>query len=177
MADTEFLDKFVMACRLEGSYRDNVDLDSPLISPRVTAEVKFSDGTGADQIQLYFQEKLTITDGSPFKDYDFADGTMKDPFGRTLVFSNIKGILLIPAVANLSDVVFGGAAADKWESWTLVTGSKFSVPPGSPWQMINRSAAGWAVGGANDRLRLANPTVSSDDVIVDVHIVGEGVAT
>ncbi len=177
MADTSILNDFLLRMRLEGSYRDNLGLADPLISPRVSAEIRFTDGAGADQIQLYFQERLTITDTSPNKDYDLADDTMKDPFGRTLAFTSIKGILLVPETTNLNEVEAGAAAADPWESWTPTTGSKFKVEPGSPWMLTNRSAGGWAVGAANDQFRLHNPTVSSNDVVIDVYIIGLGTAT
>ena len=173
--DTRIIGKWAVRSVLSGVYQDVATPHNSESTPNVLNEIFFEDGTGLNKAQIYFRERKTLTFGQSVT-YDLADGTMLDPFGHALAFSNVKVLLIIPASANTKNVRFGNAT-DAWEAWTPDAASRIDVVPGGELKMVAPTIAGYAVTGGSDQIKIENPSATSIGITYDIYLLGEGTAT
>lgn len=115
----------------------------------------FSDGTGVDQANALFADKRTLA-ASASEDLDLAGG-ITDALGATLTLSAVKAIRIHAAAANGGNITVGGAAANAFIGPFGAAAHTVSIPPNGIVELINPSAAGWAVvAGTGDLLRVTN---------------------
>ncbi|KKM78327.1 hypothetical protein LCGC14_1361120 [marine sediment metagenome] len=176
------LGNVTVSAKLAGRYTNVRDVDNAVLQFTKQFEQIFSDGVGANKAQVYFDDIRGPIAAGANEDLDLFDGSLKDAFGGSLVFSSIKAMLIcgIGAVgdpANISAVRVGGAAATIWEPWTPDTGARIDVFPGGAQLFVAPDATGLPVSGAAKLLRIANPSAGSDTIKYTIAVLGEGVAT
>lgn len=117
--------------------------------------VGFTNGSGANQASLLFVDQRTVT-ASANDDIDLA-GTLTDNLGGTCVFAKVKGIRIRADATNPGDLLIGPAAANGFLAPFNAAADRIRCAPGGYVDLVNPSAAGWAVVAATgDILRITN---------------------
>lgn len=131
----------------------------------------WASGVGANQADLVYRANRTLA-ASASENLDLA-GSLTDRFGNVLTFARIKLLAIYNQNAAAGDILtVGGAAANAWEAWTPVAGSKLYVPPGGLELKIAPDATAWAVTAATaDILKVANGS-GTHAVTYSILIVG-----
>jgi hypothetical protein len=132
--------------------------------------ISLADGTTADKADKLYHATRTLS-ASTSEDLDLA-GSLLDPFGDTLTFARIKGLIVAAAAANTNNVVVGGAASNIFINWVSDATDKVVVRPGGVFGIIAPDVTAYAVtAGTGDLLRVANSGAGSS-VTYDIVIVG-----
>jgi hypothetical protein len=135
--------------------------------------IALASGTGADQADLIYHAQRTLV-ASASEDLDLS-GVLADPFGTTLTFARIKGLVVVAAAANTNNVLVGGAATNAFINWVSDATDKVVVRPGAVFALFSGSATAYAVtAGTGDLLRIANSGAGSS-VTYDIAIIGASV--
>lgn len=130
----------------------------------------FTNGTGADNANAAFLDTRTVT-ASSSEELDLAGG-LTDPFGTTLTFTRIKGLIISAAAANTNNVLVGGAASNAVSTIFSDTSDEIVVRPGGMFCITAPDATGMAVTASTaDLLRIENSS-SGTSVTYDIIIVG-----
>ncbi len=168
--------------KISGRYTNPRDVDNAVLQFSKIFNQIFTDGVGANKAQIYFDDIRGPIAAGANEDLDLFDGSLKDAFGGSMVFSSIKAMLICAVGAaadpvNTSAVRVGGAAATIWEPWAVATGDAIDVFPGGAQLFVAPDSTGLPVSGAAKLLRIANPSGGSDTIKYTIAILGEGVAT
>ncbi|WP_405676907.1 hypothetical protein OG292_19890 [Streptomyces sp. NBC_01511] len=148
-----------------------LDLGVARAPVQVRRAVALVSGTGAGKADKVFSDRRSIA-ASSSEDLDLA-GVLLDPFGATITFARIKGLIISTAAANLNNVVVGAAASAPWaallgatHTLTLRPGASFAVMAGAA------DVTGYAVTATTaDLLKIANSGAGSA-VSYDIVIIG-----
>jgi hypothetical protein len=106
-------------------------------------------------------------------DIDLA-GVLTDPYGQTITFAKVKGLIVAAAAGNTNNVIVGGAAATQFASWVGAATHTVTVRPGGVLALFTGSADanGYAVAaGSTDFLRIAN-SGGTTSVTYDIWVIG-----
>jgi len=146
-------------------------LDLTTVSSPVSIgrQINFADGDGAGEADRIWTNRSTIA-ASGTDSLDLA-GSLTDPFGASLSFGSIKGVLVAADSANTNNVVVSRPATN---GVPLISAVSAGVPvkPGGVFLWLDPSAAGVAVtAGTGDLLSLVNSAAGSS-VTYDIAIIG-----
>lgn len=146
------------------------DLGQSLAQHRKSALIALLDGSGAGQAN-----KIWSDSGSQIQsvntDLDLS-GSLAGRFG-TVVFTAIKGILIVAGAANPGSLTVGGATNGITGPFGAATHTQV-VAPGGLYANFNPSAAGFPItAGTVDLLRIASPATAGT-YTYDIVIVGIG---
>ena len=131
-----------------------------------------SDGTGANQAKEIFTDTRTLA-ASANESLDLSGG-LTDVFGNSILFTKIKGLIIVADAANTNDVIVGGAASNGFISWVGGATHTATVKPGGMMAFVAPDANGYAVmAGTADLLKIANSGAGTG---VNYTIVVVGVA-
>lgn len=125
---------------------DLTTVQSPLSFKR---QFTLTDGTGLNQANRLWSDERTIS-ASATDSLDLA-GVLTDPFGATLTFARIKGLLIAANSANTNNVNVTRPASNGVPLF-LAAGDGISVPPGGLFTWFAPTAAGVVVTAATGDL-------------------------
>lgn len=146
---------------------DLVTVQAPL---SYSASLSLATGTGAGQADQIWSDTRTIS-ASSSENLDLA-ASLVDPFGTTLTFVKIKGLIIRASTGNTNDVVVGGAASNGFINWVADATDKINIRPGGLFVLIDPTGSGYAVtASTGDILKVANSS-SGSSVTYDVIIIG-----
>lgn len=158
--------------RLRGSFTGTPDIGRAGYDLDELITVRLRDGTGANQANQMFTDTRTLA-ASATENLDLAGGIV-NALGATVTFTAIKLIRIRAAAANTNNVVIGGAASNPFVGPFVDATDKISIPPGGVFEILNPSAAGWAVTASTGDLLLVTNSSSGTPVSYTIEIVGEG---
>ncbi|MEV0993416.1 hypothetical protein [Nonomuraea sp. NPDC050202] len=147
-----------------------LDLSTPSSQLRLSQQMNFAQGAGANQADMIWHDKRTIA-ASATDSLDLAGG-LAGPFaGANLTFARIKFLFVRAAAANTNNVNVTRPASNG-VPWALAAGDGFPVKPGGAFFWYDPTAAGVAVtGGTGDLIDMVN-SAAGTPVTYDVVIVG-----
>lgn len=147
-----------------------LDFTTPSAPLSRTYPIPLSSGTGAGQADKLWHDQRTLT-ASSSEDLDLA-GTLTDPFGATITFARIKGIIIAAAAANTNNVIVGNATSNGFVSWVGGAAHTVTVRPGGFLALFAPDATAYTVTAATaDLLHVAN-SAAGTSVTYDVVLVG-----
>lgn len=127
-----------------------LDLSTPRDALNFSESHTLTDGSGADQIDELFHDTRAIA-AAANDDLDLAGG-LTDAFGNTITFASIK-MLQIVNNGDTEIKIDQSVAND----WSTAIATAITIPAGASIQLVNPTAAGWAVtAGTADLLRITN---------------------
>ena len=132
----------------------------------------FTQGSGADQLEVLYRAQHTLTLATTTVDLDLA-GVLADVFGDTINFTAIKMIWIHnTAVTGGEEIRFGGAVSNPWQApfagSAAPTTAKFEVGPRGILIACNPEDGYAVVPGSSDVLRLTHAGAVGD---IDVNVV------
>lgn len=129
--------------------------------------IDFASGVGLNQANRIYTAAVNIAAAGTLE-LDLA-GVLTDVFGAVITFARIKAIYVQAAVANVNNVVVGGAAATPFIGPFADATDKIHARPGGMILLVAPDATGWPVGaGASDKLLFEN---SGGGTAVDFNLV------
>lgn len=129
----------------------------------------FTSGAGADQCDLQFHDQRTLSTGAN-EDLDLA-GALADAFGDTLTFARIKGIVVIAAAGNTTDLTLTAKATNGVSGLFAALGDGVVIGPDGAFIWITPDASGVAITASTaDLLNMANAAGAS--ATYDIIIIG-----
>ena len=137
-----------------------------------SSEQAFTSGTGANAINQYYRERHTITAASGTLDLDLS--TLTNRLNSTAGFSEVKEIYIqsVNTADGGTGFKVGGAGSNAWTGpFAASTTTQFTTGPNGKWSAGN-PIDGWPVSGTNKLLRIEHDGASSEDLEVDVFIIG-----
>lgn len=151
---------------VSGSFTNNNDLDT--VSQAINYSKKFdlTNGTGADQANMYFSDQRAI--GAVPDDLDLYGG-LTDAYGATINFAVIKGIIVYAASANSGNITIGGDAA-AFVNWVSNATDSIVIKPGGMFAIVDPSAGGYAVTNTTADVLQINGTNGD---VYDIILIGE----
>lgn len=129
----------------------------------------WSYGTNANQVNVVYQDKITIADGGNTTLDLYASGTLLDVFNRALTMSALKFLYIKNNSADATLEIGGGASFD-----LLLfkdTSDVIKIKPGGIFLWIDPSAAGLSL-TTNKNLKLTHDGIGSSTMDVDVVALG-----
>lgn len=156
--------------QLRAEQTSALDLTTASAPLNIGRQITFTDGDGAGEADLIWSDRRTLA-ASTGEDLDLAGG-LTDPFGQTITFAKIKGLLVAAAPGNTNNVVLGNAAENGWVGPFDADDNTIAVKPGGVLMLLAPDAAGYAVtAGTGDLLHVANGG-SGSGVTYDIVIIG-----
>lgn len=160
----------LITARTKADHVSALDLGNATLALDVTATHDLASGTGADQADIAFSDRRTLT-ASATENLDLAGG-LTDAFGATLTFARVKAIMVKASSSNTNDVVLGGAASNAFVNWVGDATDTVKVKPGGSFLIVAPNATGYVVtAGTGDILKVAN-SAGSTSVVYDIIIIG-----
>jgi hypothetical protein len=154
-----------------GSQTNAKDLSTPQSDVVEKYEFNFSDGTGADQAQVIFEDSRTLA-GTTSESLDLAGGLAHD-LGGSITFTAAKVIIVKAADDNTGNLRVGAGVSNAFQGFFGASAVGVLVPPGGAIALIDPSATGEAVtGGTGDLLRIEN--LGAGAATYEIIIAGEG---
>ncbi len=133
-----------------------------------------SNGTAAQQADLLWHDRRTVTAGSPNDDLDLA-GTLLDVFGQTIALAKLKGLLIRNLSTTSTDKLkVGGAGSGGHAIAELFASDPDAtlVIPGSGCLFLTAPLDGFAItAGSQDVLRVTHDGGASD-ISYDILLLG-----
>lgn len=144
--------------------RDLGEANSPAAG---SVSIKLTNGTGANQADLVFDDTRTTADET----LDLA-GSLSDAFGNTITFARIKAIYIKAAAANTVDIYVGGAATNQFATFVGDASDKIVIKPGGALFLYDAGATAYAVtAGTGDNLKIA-ASDGATSISYDIILVG-----
>lgn len=132
--------------------------------------VSLTSGVGLNQADLIYVESRTIA-ASGTATLDLA-GVLTDIYGATITFVRIKAILILAALANVNNVLMGGAGSNTFVGPFGDATDIIKVNPGGMLLLVAPDATAWPVtASTGDQLKFANSS-SGTSVTFDLALVG-----
>jgi len=130
--------------------------------------VTFSEGEGANQIDMVFHDQRTLVDGAN-ETLDIHDGSLTNKVGVPITMDKLKA-LYIKNGSTEAGLIIGGAAADQLGLFSDVS-DKLVLPPGGEFLIIAPGASGIDC-SSNSDLKLEHDGTGSSSLIYDIVIFG-----
>ncbi len=147
------------------------DLSTPVDDADIKSAWTVTDGTVANQADLFYHDQRTIANGAN-DDLDLA-GVLTDKFGSVLTFARVKALYVSAAAANVALVTIGGAPSNAWSPIFSDSSDKIVLRPGGFVLLGAPEATAYAVtAGTADQLRISHDGSDSTSVIYDIAIIG-----
>lgn len=147
----------------------SIDLSQSRNQLEVSPRLLWNDGTGLNQANRIFQDRITID----AEDEELLDLTaLTDSLGAAVSFARLKAIYLKNRSATAGDVLeLGGTVANGLGSLYVGTNAGQLIGPDGIALLVNPSLAGWLVTPATgDILRVGNP--GENDIECDLVLIG-----
>lgn len=129
----------------------------------------FSDGTAAGQADLIFKDTRTLA-ASATEDLDMS-GALTNIYGETVVFADVRAILITADSANTNNVNVTRPASNGLPLF-LAASDGVAVRPGGAFLYVARDATGIPVtAGTGDLLTLTN-SAGSTSVTYSITVIG-----
>jgi len=142
-----------------------------LKAPVIVNNIDWSYGTGAGQVNVIYQDKVTIADGEndTLDLYASGAGELLDVFNRALTMEALKFLYIKNNSADASLLVFGGDSVDIG----ILGGAteQLTIPPGGHLLWVDPSAAGLDL-TTNKNLYLEHDGTGTSSMDVDVIAMG-----
>jgi hypothetical protein len=145
---------------------DLVTVDSPLA---YTSQTDLISGTGAGAADMQWSDTITLA-ASGTADLDLA-GSLTGPFGSTLAFARIKGLLVKASAGNTNNVNITKPASNGVPLFLGTTGG-VPVKPGGLFLWVAPDATGIAVTATTGDLITFTNSGGTTGVTYDVVIIG-----
>jgi len=165
-----------MATRTTGTAGARVDLRAfkagdlcELQAPIMVENMGWTYGTGANQVQVIYQDTITLADAGTDTIDLYASGTYLDVFNVDLTMTAIKFLYVKNNSADATLQLFGGAANDL--PIVADTSDIVEVPPGGIFVWANPTAAGTVI-TTNKNLKITHDGTGSDTMDVDIIAMG-----
>ena len=156
--------------KMVGTLANALDLSTPVDAFSVDYTKAFASGTGINQANMIWHDQRTLT-ASAAETLDLA-GTLTSCFGTSIVFTAIKGILVVASSSNTNDVQVTRPASEGVTVF-LAAADGLSVRPGGIFLWVDPTAAGVTVTAAtSDDLTFTN-SAGATSVVFDVWFWGE----
>jgi len=157
------------------AYQNAEDLSSPKDSEQLKIlKQVWTAGTGANQIDVMFRDRRTVTLSTTTDDLDLA-GVLLDVFGNTITFTSIKEIVILNrATVSGEDLLIGAAAANAWsQPFNGSTTAQDDCFASGVWVRSAPLSGILVTAGSSDTLRITH-NGSADDIEYDIVIKGVG---
>lgn len=174
---------------LEAKPRKGLDLSVPQAILQMVKTLKLVFGAGAGEMdQIWWDRRVLAGNGGETLDLNGVAGVpLKNAFGQTVNFANVKAIILF----NRSDETLthaGGAHAATDASMTMgdkATGGNafqgplygasdaIEIPAGGILVVTNPAADGWSVSAGDGDLLYIKNLDATDDLLFDIAFAGE----
>ncbi|MEU8278243.1 hypothetical protein ACFYOK_37250 [Microbispora bryophytorum] len=155
--------------QLKASLTNSLDLQTASAPVNFAQQINFAQGAGAGAAETIWTDTRTV-EASATDAIDLA-GSLTGPFGTTLTFTKIKGVIVRASAANTNNV---NVVRDSTSGVPLflATGDGIPVKPGGLFVWLDPSAAGVAVTpSTGDLLNLVNSGAGTS-VAYDIFIIG-----
>lgn len=127
-------------------------------------------GDGAGNCDLLYTATVAALASGSNTDLDLLGGALVDVRGKSLVFNNVKMIVLYNRNAATGDNLrVGAAASNAWEGWTTAAGSTILCGPGGVVILANPQGQA-SIDSTHKVLRIHNN--GSNAIAFDIGIVG-----
>lgn len=145
-----------------------LDLTTASAPVSIGRQLSFADGDGAGEADRIWTDRRTIA-ASGTDSIDLA-GDLVDPFGQTITFAKLKGLLVAASPANTNNVLVGRPASNAVPLFSAE--ASIPVKPGGVFVWLDPSAAGIAVtADTGDVIELGNSS-GGTGVTYDIAIIG-----
>jgi len=136
--------------------------------PIMVANIGWTYGTGANQVNLIYQDKITLADDATTT-LSFFDGGLLNIYNVAMTMSSLKLLYIHNNSADATLNVFGGASLDLLI--VAATSDILYIKPGGTFLWADPSAAGTLM-TVNKNLKLLHGGQGSSDLIADVIVMG-----
>jgi len=142
---------------------------APIKCPIVINNTGWSYGTGANQVNVIFQDTVTLADGANDTLDLYASGSLLDVFNRALTIESLKFLYIKNNSADASLLVFGGDSVDIG----ILGGAteQLTIKPGGHLLWTDPSAAGLDI-TTNKNLYIEHDGTGSSTMDVDIVAMG-----
>lgn len=127
-------------------------------------------GTGAGQVNVIYQDSVSIADGADTTIDLYASGTLLDIFERALTMETLKFLYIKNTSADATLLVGGGASNDLL--LFAATSDIVKIPPGGSAILYNDVAGSGILLTTNKNLKLAHDGTGSSAMVVYVVAMG-----
>lgn len=148
---------------------DNTDELSRLVDYlNLSRGVTFSEGEGANQINMVWHDQRSLADGAN-ETLDFHDGSLTNKVGVSITMDKIKA-LYIKNNSSEASLIIGGAVAN--QLGLFADGAdKLVLPPGGELPFIAPGASGVDC-SSNSDLKLEHDGTGSSELVYDIVVFG-----
>lgn len=119
--------KTIITAQVETTFKNVLDLSSPVDTLLKKTKIELSNGTGANSADLCFHDTRSLA-ASATEDLDLA-GSLAGPFGAAQVFVELRAVLISAAAANTNNVRVTRPASNGVPLF-LAAGDGVDIPPG-----------------------------------------------
>lgn len=165
-----------MAFRLSSFFELEAELTSPLDLSTPTSLFKFAQqinlaqGAGVDQADKIWHDSRSLA-ASGTENLDLS-GVLADPFGASILFARIKGIILRTAKANTNNVVLGNSGVNAFLGPFGAAAHTLAVRPGGLLVLFAPDATGYVVTPATGDILTVTNSAAGSSVSYDIALVG-----
>jgi hypothetical protein len=161
--------KTVVTAGIATTFKNLLDLSTPVDGADITSKITLSNGTGANSADLCFHDTRTLT-ASGTEDLDLA-GSLAGPFGASQVFVELRAIMIRAAAANTNNVNLTRPASNGVPLF-LAASDGIAVPPGGVFMWACPADGKVTVTASTGDLLTITNSAGSTSVIYDVVIIG-----
>lgn len=164
-------------CLINWQYANDEEISAPVDSDRNRSKNELAAGSSANQVEIMYRERVTVTPSTPNHDLDLS-GVLADVFGDTLTFTRAVAVLINNLTTTTGNhLIVGAAAANPWTAPFNGSGTATArCGAGSPLVLADLVDGYTVSAGSSDTLRVAHNGVSSDDIEFDIVILGHSTA-
>lgn len=161
--------KTIVTARIDATYKNLLDLSTPLDTLAEVGKLEWANGTGADSADRLWHDQRTIS-ASSNEDLDLA-GVLVNSFGSTMTFVELRCLMIKAASGNTNNVRLTRPASNGVPLF-LAASDGIDIPPGGLFLWACGADGKVTVTAATgDLLNVANSS-SGTSVTYDVVIVG-----
>lgn len=161
--------KTTVTASIETTFKNVLDLSSPVDNLVELIKIQLSNGTGANSADLCFHDQRTLT-ASGTEDLDLA-GSLAGPFGASQVFVELRAILVKASASNTNNVNITRPASNGVPLF-LAAGDGVPIPPGGVFLWACPADGKVTVTAATGDLITLTNSAGSTSVTYDVVIIG-----
>lgn len=161
--------KTIVTAQIEATYKNLLDLSTPVDSLLKKMKIELASGTGANSADLLFHDQRTLA-ASATEDLDLA-GVLADAYGATLTFVELRAVLISAASGNTNNVNVTRPASNGVPLF-LAASDGIAVQPGGLFMWSCPADAKVAVTASTGDLLTITNSAGSTPVTYDVVIVG-----
>ncbi|MET8150250.1 hypothetical protein ACIBSW_13165 [Actinoplanes sp. NPDC049668] len=161
--------KTVATFEIATTFKNLLDLSTPVDAATLTAKIQLSNGTGANAADILFHDQRTLA-ASATENLDLA-GSLAGPFGASMVFAEVRAVMVKAAAANTNNVNVIREGTNGVPLF-LALGDGIPVPPGGVFAWACGADAKVAVTASTGDLLTFTNSSGSTSVTYDVFIVG-----